>query len=80
VTKRETWKLTTRSEVDTVTPTERRREIEDLLLETQQPYQMALYSGTSHGFGVRANVSDPEQKFGKETAFLQAVHWFNTWA
>ncbi|KAL2209577.1 alpha/beta-hydrolase [Sarocladium strictum] len=68
------------AEEDSITPAERRRQIEDLLLETEQPYQMALYSGTQHGFGVRANISDPEQKFGKETAFVQAVHWFNTWA
>jgi hypothetical protein len=42
-------------------------------------YQMSLYGGTSHGFAVRANVTDPEQKFAKETAFLQAVRWFDNW-
>lgn len=67
-------------ENDSITPTERRREIEDLLVEVGQPYQVSVYSGTDHGFGVRANVSDPEQKFGKETAFLQAVQWFDNWA
>ncbi|KAH8169344.1 dienelactone hydrolase family protein [Sarocladium implicatum] len=68
------------AELDEITPTERRRQIEDLLLEAAQPYEVAVYSGTMHGFGVRANVSDPEQKYGKETAFLQAVHWFESWA
>lgn len=58
---------------------ERRGEIEALLLKAGVPYQFALYSGTSHGFGVRANISDPQQKFGKESAFLQAVRWFDTW-
>lgn len=59
---------------------QRRSQIEDLLANTNQPYQVSLYGGTSHGFGVRGNVSDPEQKFGKETAFFQAVRWFNVWA
>lgn len=61
-------------------PPERRAQIEALLLKTGKPYQMSLYSGTSHGFGVRANVSDPQQKFGKESAFFQAVRWFDQWA
>lgn len=59
---------------------ERRSVLEAMLAETSQPYQLNLYGGTSHGFGVRANVSDPEQKFGKEAAFYQAVRWFNAWA
>lgn len=61
-------------------PPARRAQIEALLANTSQPYQVSLYSGTQHGFGVRANVSDPEQKFGKESAFLQAVRWFEAWA
>ncbi|KAK0390564.1 hypothetical protein NLU13_0068 [Sarocladium strictum] len=68
------------AEIDDLLPAQQRHRIEELLLQTGQPYQMSLYSGTFHGFGVRANVSDPEQKFAKETAFLQAVHWFDSWA
>lgn len=67
-------------ETDELFPAEQRREVEDLLLATQEPYQTSLYSGTFHGFGTRANISDPEQKFAKETAFYQAVIWFNSWA
>ncbi|KAI1634276.1 dienelactone hydrolase [Biscogniauxia mediterranea] len=65
---------------DDMMPPERRAQIEALLLETGREYSLALYGGTSHGFGVRANVSDPRQKFGKEEAFFQAVRWFDTWA
>ena len=61
-------------------PPARRSEIEALLQNTTLPYQVALYGGTSHGFGVRANVSDPQQRFGKESAFFQAVRWFDAWA
>ena len=66
--------------MDEITPTARRREIEDLLGEVDQPYEVAVYSGTQHGFGVRADISDPEQKYGKETAFIQAVRFFEAWA
>ncbi|KAK4038068.1 dienelactone hydrolase family-domain-containing protein [Parachaetomium inaequale] len=68
------------AETDAMLLPARRSEIEAMLVNTAQPYQVNLYSGTSHGFGVRANVSDPEQKFGKETAFYQAVRWFEAWA
>ncbi|KAK7432142.1 hypothetical protein QQZ08_001432 [Neonectria magnoliae] len=67
------------AEIDTTLNATRRSEVEALLGETPQPFQVNLYSGTSHGFGVRANISDPEQKYGKEEAFWQAIHWFNAW-
>lgn len=67
------------AEVDSLLEPARRLEIEGLLGQAGQPFQVNLYSGTTHGFGVRANVSDPEQKFGKEEAFWQAVRWFNAW-
>ena len=65
------------AEVDSMMSAARRAEIEALLAKTAQPYQISLYSGTSHGFGVRANISVPVQKIGKEEAFLQAVRWFD---
>lgn len=61
-------------------PPGRRAEVESLLGQSGQPFLLTLYGGTSHGFGVRANISDPRQKFGKEEAFLQAVRFFNNWA
>lgn len=67
------------AEVDSMLDAKRRAEVEALLGKTGLPYQVNLYSGTSHGFGVRANVSVPVQKFGKEEAFLQAVRWFDQW-
>jgi dienelactone hydrolase len=67
------------AETDGAMSVARRQQIEGLLQKTSLPYSIALYGGTSHGFGVRANVSDPKQKFGKEQAFLQAVRWFDAW-
>ena len=67
------------AENDSMLDAARRSQVETLLAGTKIPYQVSLYSGTSHGFGVRANVSVPVQKFGKEEAFLQAVRWFDQW-
>ena len=64
-------------ESDSLMPPSRRAEIEALLQKNGRAYQLSLYGGTSHGFGVRANITDPKQKFGKEGAFLQAVRWFD---
>ncbi|KAM7197484.1 Alpha/Beta hydrolase fold [Naviculisporaceae sp. PSN 640] len=69
------------AEVDAMMPPARRSAIEGLLATSvAQPYQVNLYGGTAHGFGTRGNISDPEQKFGKEAAFYQAVRWFDAWA
>lgn len=69
-----------RVETDNTMSPARRAEIEAPLEQTGQPFSVALYSGTSHGFGVRADISDPRQKYGKEEAFFQAVRFFDTWA
>ncbi|KAI8663534.1 DLH domain-containing protein [Fusarium keratoplasticum] len=68
------------AEFDSLLNATQRSEVEALLGKTPQPFQVNLYSGTQHGFGVRANVSDPEQKFAKEAAFWQAVRWFGAWS
>ncbi|KAL2278245.1 hypothetical protein FJTKL_14521 [Diaporthe vaccinii] len=67
------------AEIDTLFEPARRFEVESLLNQTAYPYQVALYSGTFHGFGTRANISIPEQRFAKEEAFFQAVRWFKAW-
>lgn len=38
-------------------------------------YQMTLYSGVSHGFATRADLSDERQRWAKEEAVRQAVRW-----
>ncbi|KAK0614550.1 dienelactone hydrolase [Immersiella caudata] len=65
------------AEADDLLLPARRGELEGLLLGTGKAYQTTLYSGTHHGFAVRADISDDEQRFGKEEAFLQAVRWFD---
>lgn len=59
--------------------TERRLEIENLLTQVGQPFSVSMFGGTEHGFAVRANLSDPQQKYGKESAFVQAIRFFDLW-
>jgi dienelactone hydrolase len=67
------------AETDNSLTPEKRAAFQALLQKTGQPYSFAVYGGTNHGFAVRANVTDPKQKFAKEEAFFQAVRWFDTW-
>jgi dienelactone hydrolase len=65
------------TETDSIFPTAKRHESEEILAKTGQPYQINLFSGVEHGFAVRADISKPVNRFAKETAFTQAVAWFN---
>ncbi|OMP89142.1 Protein AIM2 [Diplodia seriata] len=65
------------AEDDYIFPTEKRRESEDILAEMRATYQLALYSGTAHGFATRGDLKKRDVKFAKEQAFLQAVRWFD---
>lgn len=65
------------AEEDSMLLPARQSQINALLQGTGKLYQTTLYSGTAHGFAVRADISVAAQKFGKEQAFLQAVRWFD---
>jgi len=65
------------AETDGIFPAEKRHKAEQILINTKQPYQINLYSGTEHGFSVRCDISVKVQKYAKEQAFLQAVTWFD---
>lgn len=67
------------AENDTIFTTELRHTSEKILKESGQPYQINLYGGVSHGFGVRGDIGKRHEKFAKEQAFLQAVTWFDYW-
>ena len=70
------------AETDAIFPEEKRHESEKMLRELSQggqsiPYQINLFSHVAHGFAVRADISQRSLKFAKESAFLQAVQWFD---
>ncbi|KAH6624168.1 Alpha/Beta hydrolase protein [Chaetomium sp. MPI-SDFR-AT-0129] len=62
---------------DTLFTAEARAAAEQDLFGVGQRYQVNLYSGTEHGFGVRVDLTDEQQKYAKEEAFVQAVKWFD---
>jgi dienelactone hydrolase len=65
------------AETDAIFTVELRHKSEGIFKETKQPWQINLFSGVEHGFAVRGDPSVKHQKFAKEQAFLQAVHWFD---
>lgn len=65
------------AEIDQIFTTKLRHESEDILIKTGQPWQINLFGGVSHGFAVRADLSNKHIKWCKEQAFCQAVVWFN---
>ncbi|KAF2257774.1 alpha/beta-hydrolase [Lojkania enalia] len=65
------------AETDQIFPAEKRHETEAILQKMSIPYQINLFSDVEHGFAVRSDLSKPRQKFAKEQAFFQAVHWFD---
>ncbi|PVH69707.1 dienelactone hydrolase family protein [Cadophora sp. DSE1049] len=64
------------AELDPIFPREQRHKSEEILSKTGQLYQINLYSGVEHGYGIRADLSKPQNKFAKEEAFKQALAWF----
>lgn len=66
----------TAAETDDIFPVSKRHEFEAKLRELGHPYQINLYSGVNHGFAVRCDLSQRVQKYAKESAFFQAVQWF----
>ncbi|KAH7185399.1 dienelactone hydrolase family-domain-containing protein [Fusarium flagelliforme] len=64
---------------DDIFPQPRQAETNAILTKIGKPFTSTLYSGTTHGFAVRANASDAQQAFAKDEAFYQAVRFFEAW-
>lgn len=84
------WLTVRKSEIDNRMPRDLVNDIVDTLNNsrtTAAPYQSVIYGNSNHGFGLRGetlnlqadNSSNPEEVFAKESAFLQAVRWFDTY-
>ncbi|KAF2730875.1 esterase/lipase [Polyplosphaeria fusca] len=65
------------AETDEIFPASKRHESEAILEKKDVPWQINLFSDVFHGFAVRSDLSKPREKFAKEQAFMQAVHWFD---
>ncbi|KAA1127864.1 hypothetical protein PGTUg99_008791 [Puccinia graminis f. sp. tritici] len=42
-------------------------------------YKRTYYPGASHGFGIRANLSNPAEKRAFDDSYKQIVKWFDTY-
>jgi dienelactone hydrolase len=67
------------AETDQAFTPERRAEAEGILQKNKVIHESHLYGGTVHGFAVRTDLSIPQQKFAKESAYHQAIRWFDQW-
>ncbi|EIN05293.1 chlorocatechol-degradation protein [Punctularia strigosozonata HHB-11173 SS5] len=64
-------------ETDNPFPPEKQAAADKILGDKFAPgYKRTYADGCSHGFAVRADVSDPKVKAGKEAAFKASVEWF----
>ncbi|KAG9233300.1 dienelactone hydrolase [Amylocarpus encephaloides] len=66
-------------DLDTANPPAARASAESILRASNIAFQTSLYSNAEHGFAVRTNLSDPQKKFAQESAYYQAVRFFDTW-
>ncbi|KAL3467763.1 dienelactone hydrolase [Aspergillus heterothallicus] len=67
------------AEKDHIFPTEKRQESERVLESLALPYMLTLYGGVGHGFALRGDIGDPKALFAKDSAFLQALQWFEAY-
>lgn len=64
-------------EFDHTWPKESQDKADELLKDVYAPgWKQVYHPGCRHGFAVRADLSVPEQKAGKERAFEETVAWF----
>ncbi|KAK0100205.1 hypothetical protein ONS95_008544 [Cadophora gregata] len=66
-------------ELDASSTPSQRAAAEAIFTSTNITFQTNLYSNAEHGFAVRTNLSDPQKAFAQESAYFQAVRWFDAW-
>jgi dienelactone hydrolase len=72
-------RLTRWLELDATFNITQRYDADRLLTGNNVTYEQTLYSGAPHGFGVRVNANIPRQKYAKQSAYIQALKWFDFW-
>lgn len=66
------------AETDDIFTTELRHETELALAELKTVrYQISLFSGVSHGYACRGDISDPSVKYAKEKTLFDQVSFFD---
>lgn len=65
------------AETDGTFPAESRHKAEEILVEKKASYHFQLFSGVSHGFAVRGDPDDENERWAKETSAWGIIGWFN---
>lgn len=68
--------LISAAEVDPVFGLKDRIQAESILSENKIRFMLTLFSGVSHGFAVRGDISDPVVKYSKEKVLADQISWF----
>jgi len=66
-------------ELDGSSTPAQRAAAEAALISQNTTFQTSLYSNAEHGFAVRTNLTDPQKRFAQESAYVQAVRFFDFW-
>lgn len=72
--------LISAAEVDNIFTSDLRHSSLAKLAEIDARYQFELFSGVSHGFAVRGDMSNPAVKFAKEKTLADQIFWFDTFS
>ena len=65
--------------LDASNTAENRTTIEAIFQSGNKTYQTALFSNAEHGFAVRTDLGVKQKAFAQESAYVQAVRWFDAW-
>lgn len=68
--------LISAAETDAVFPTPARHEIELELAKNGKHYQIDVFSGTTHGYACRGDLSNPQVKYALEKTLMDQLVWF----
>lgn len=64
------------AETDPIYTADSRHQTEAKLMEIKARYQSTLFSGVSHGFAVRGDMSDPVVEYSARKALSDQIEWF----
>lgn len=66
-------------DLDTANTPENRTRIEEIFESANKTFQTVLYSNAEHGYAVRTDLTIKQKAFAQESAYFQAVRWFDAW-
>lgn len=64
------------AETDPIFPADLRHQTENALAEIKATYQIDLFSGVSHGFAVRGDLTNPEVRYAADKALTDQIQFF----